>query len=508
MPRNRPQWHQFSLKSFMLLVLVLAVAFALFYERVGRARVAAAQLKQAGASLQLEGPVGQTGSLLFPNRVISVAISREVYTPSLIAAMSKLPVLGAITLSHCDVTDDDLAGLTQCPALVTLYLADTPVSDAGLRHLELIPTLQVVDLSNTNVTPAGVERLKEALPRARVIKADRPTLTALQREAIAQIERAGGKVHHASYANIGLTDTIGPVHRVELPFWNDQFLEWASQFPTIGYISIDADNRDQVTDEGLRFIGRIEQLAGLTIRSGAVSDVGLNHLANLRNLERLWLACPRITGIDVKPFAVTTTLQSLTLECMNLQRVDFLDVSQMTRLRSVHLQCPKLDREQLVAMLRAENLTELGLERMTISGMPWEEIDTAPKVRELFLQGCELDEAAWRHLATWPRLRQLYLDATVLPVDAKVFKTFAPLRSLHFHQVELTPDHIRCIAQLAELRSIALVDCDLSWLTPEDLASWNVKMGMLHLQGTKVPDDVVEQLRRQLPQVDIHVSQN
>lgn len=99
-------------------------------------------------------------------------------TPEQMKAMSTLQELGAridlqaggyeVNLSRTAVQDRDLVHLQHIPKLKKLSLQETQITDAGLAHLEPIQTLEFIALSRTTVTDKGMEKLKLALPNARV----------------------------------------------------------------------------------------------------------------------------------------------------------------------------------------------------------------------------------------------------------------------------------------------------------------------------------------------------
>lgn len=75
----------------------------------------------------------------------------------------------AVYLGGSAVKDDDLACLQLLPRVREVVLTSSDVSDAGLPHLYRLSKLETVDVRFTKVTDAGVERLRRALPHARIL---------------------------------------------------------------------------------------------------------------------------------------------------------------------------------------------------------------------------------------------------------------------------------------------------------------------------------------------------
>ncbi len=67
------------------------------------------------------------------------------------------------------IADADLESLGALAQLETLTLASTPITDAGLIHLERVKHATLIDLRFTQVTDEGRNRLRRALPDAKIL---------------------------------------------------------------------------------------------------------------------------------------------------------------------------------------------------------------------------------------------------------------------------------------------------------------------------------------------------
>jgi Leucine Rich repeat len=76
--------------------------------------------------------------------------------------------LSVLILNGTRITDSGLAHLKSLGRLSEIDLADTPVTDAGLTHLKGLHNLSVVNVTNTKVTAAGMNDLKQAHSGLRV----------------------------------------------------------------------------------------------------------------------------------------------------------------------------------------------------------------------------------------------------------------------------------------------------------------------------------------------------
>lgn len=94
------------------------------------------------------------------------------FTDAGVAAFRDHPRLEVIKIGPmwtADLTDKSLEALAGCPKLRHVQVAETYLTwDGGLKHLTRLPALTTVDLKNCLVDPADVEKLRAALPQAKV----------------------------------------------------------------------------------------------------------------------------------------------------------------------------------------------------------------------------------------------------------------------------------------------------------------------------------------------------
>jgi len=69
----------------------------------------------------------------------------------------------------------------------------------------------------------------------------------------------------------------------------------------------------EITDDGLKELAGLENLAALRIDMTGITDAGLKHLAGLKNLHTLNLSQTKITDAGLKHLAGLTNLQTLAL---------------------------------------------------------------------------------------------------------------------------------------------------------------------------------------------------
>ena len=78
----------------------------------------------------------------------------------------------SLQLSSTRITDAGLvhlAGMMKGSVIHDLYLSGTSISDAGIEHLMKMTDLTHIHLDGTRVSDAGVAKLKQTLPKLKVM---------------------------------------------------------------------------------------------------------------------------------------------------------------------------------------------------------------------------------------------------------------------------------------------------------------------------------------------------
>jgi serine/threonine protein kinase len=113
------------------------------------------------AGLECLGSLGQLTHL-------DIGWTKEV-TDAGLPRLARLTNLESLGLGGTKVTDDGLKHLSGLTKLTHLALDQTKVTDAGLEHLWGLANLRSPLLRSTSVTAVGVARLREKLPKCRVL---------------------------------------------------------------------------------------------------------------------------------------------------------------------------------------------------------------------------------------------------------------------------------------------------------------------------------------------------
>jgi hypothetical protein len=179
---------QFSIRSLLVLTVVVAIACSWLAVERGQARK---QREAVEGIERLNGrvyydfhldPSGNTvvssvppwasdllGDALF-EEVTQVDLSNVAVGDADLQRLTALPRLRWLFLRATEVSDAGLEHPKGLTRLQYLGLAGTKIGDAGLEHLRGLTRLDELDLTGTKVTNAGVKKLQQGLPKCQILR--------------------------------------------------------------------------------------------------------------------------------------------------------------------------------------------------------------------------------------------------------------------------------------------------------------------------------------------------
>jgi len=189
----RGRGFQFSVRSLLVVLTVLAIALAWLAAKRHRARrqhAAAEALADAGAVVYYDYHVDPDGAIFalpddsakpdvprwllqllgrdFFSDVVIVEVHSNTFSDKDMVHIKELRRLQRLEVFGTQVTDSGLLHVSELHDLEELNLAITPITDGGLRHLTGLRKLQYLHLPTTQVTEEGVRYIQTALPNCEV----------------------------------------------------------------------------------------------------------------------------------------------------------------------------------------------------------------------------------------------------------------------------------------------------------------------------------------------------
>ena len=186
-PKPRRRWLQYSLRTLLVLMLVISVPLGVLASKIRRAR---AQRVVVQEIQELGGMAIHCGGLdpreKWPPRVPLwllkilgddffrtinyVQLRGPKATDAELARLRALPQIRSLHLRSSRVTDAGLVHVCRLLHLRNLSLNSTGVTDAGLVCLRGLTSLKSLSLEETHVTAAGVAELQQALPSCKITR--------------------------------------------------------------------------------------------------------------------------------------------------------------------------------------------------------------------------------------------------------------------------------------------------------------------------------------------------
>jgi hypothetical protein len=157
-PKRKRRWFQFSLRSLLIAVAVVAVPCAWLghkIEQKRRQRDAVEAIRRLGGRVKFGDQIDFDGVPLAGDRRPPGPLwFRELLGDDFFADVK------SVDLSWTEVRDDDLQHLDKFPNLEFLGLNRTRITDAGLSHVGGLRRLRMLDLTRSAISDAGLSHLR------------------------------------------------------------------------------------------------------------------------------------------------------------------------------------------------------------------------------------------------------------------------------------------------------------------------------------------------------------
>jgi Leucine Rich repeat len=153
----------------------------------------------------------------------------------------------------------------------------------------------------------------------------------IQREAVATIERAGGRVRYDSEWSTGKSIPAG---KPWAPRWLTDLIG-VDYFGRVTTVRLFSSSR--ASDATLAHVGRLTRLQRLNLDQSAVSDSGLAHLKGLTNLTFLALGGTQVTDAGLAQLKGLTRLSSLDLTGTHVTDAGLVYLKGLTSLRNLEI---------------------------------------------------------------------------------------------------------------------------------------------------------------------------
>jgi hypothetical protein len=266
-----------------------------------------------------------------------------------------------------------------------------------------------------------------------------------QRDAVAEIEKAGGWVHYDYELNAAAG--LAPGATPPGPSWlrrllGDDVLVDVSDVGLGGDKASDAVLQQlegltqlrelhlyqaNVTDAGLRHLEGLTQLQRLNITYTAVGDAGMEHLKGLTTLQILNLSGTKIDDAGLQCLEGLTRLQTLDLTSTNIADAGLKHLEGLTELQDLELTSTNLRDAGLEHLKGLSKLRDLNLSGAKITDAGLVYLKSLTQLQRLDLRGNYVSDAGLEYLKGLTQLGDLDISATkVTKAGASALKKALP----------------------------------------------------------------------------------
>jgi internalin A len=313
----------------------------------------------------------------------------------------------------------------------------------------------------------------------------------VQREAVAAIQAAGGRVFYDWDVTYVRNPTLGPVPRMN-PSGRPRWPKWLVDRLGVDYFGdvrmvLSLGRRD--TDAVVAHVGRLGRLASLsfTETGDPLTDAGLAHLRGSTELGSIVFGRnPRLTRSGFENLKSLHRLERLACDFLPLTDDDLIPLGHLKSLVSMRTGSPRITDAGLSHLSGLVNLRDLHLDDAQVTGAGLRHLRRMTGLKALYLSRTHVETLEpMRELAG---LMVLSLDGT--PIDDAGLgqaRGLARLTLLNLDGTRVTDAGLARLANLPRLEVLSLGNTDVTGPGLARLAALPA-LNSLRLHGTRIND--------------------
>lgn len=149
-----------------------------------------------------------------------------------------------------------------------------------------------------------------------------------------------------------------------------------------------------ITDAGLKEVAKLRKLTELALHSNNITDAGLKELSKMKQLKSLYLTdCKQITDAGLKELAKMQKLRGLSLEGTKITDAGLKELAKLKQLEGLSLNDTQITDAGLKEIAKLKQLEYLGLTNNKITDVGLAEVTKLRKLTELELEGTQVTKA-------------------------------------------------------------------------------------------------------------------
>lgn len=294
-PLDPPRaWWQFSLRTLLVLVTLIAVPLAWFVSGPERQRRAVNELLARGVYLDFEREAGGVPGdecwlpEAYFRRVREVFISRAKHTDELLEIAAELPGVTLLTIRQSDTTAKGAAYLGTMTSLKVLTLGEPQSDDTWLPHIGKLRNLVRLDMTSDHFTGAGLVHLQDLTNLEGLFfwgaPLDDQGLQHLQKMTKLKSLRLPPSISDAGLIHLTPLQSLQELNLRATRIQGAGLLHLQA-LPALQYLNM---RSSRLEDDGLVFLTRCPALNNVDVRNTRVTIAGVEKLLFASKLTYLW----------------------------------------------------------------------------------------------------------------------------------------------------------------------------------------------------------------------------
>lgn len=324
--KSRRRWYQFSLRTLLILMLVLSIGFGgignrIYQAREQAAKVAALRSLGIGVQYEVEFSNDESGRIMGVSRRRSLLERRIVnwFGTDYAYKVHGVKAHGPPPASARE-RDDFWRLAASFPELTSLSAGPDWCDSAGLARIRGKTTIRSLTLYASRPTNEDMEVIGTLVNLQRLSfmwGGKRPSL--MDDRGVACLDRLQDlrdlDLGERGISNASLSHTAKHPRLISLSLCNtsitDDGLAHLASLTRLEYLNL---SQTRVSDEGLRHLQSLQRLANLDLDATSVCGPGLEHLQSLPNLTRLFMDTRNIDDTVLKHFEGLHDLREIRLD--------------------------------------------------------------------------------------------------------------------------------------------------------------------------------------------------
>ena len=345
-PKARRYWFRFSLRTLLIVTVVLSIAFGWLGRvlmRVRHQRQIVAHIESHGGQVQYDYELDPTNER-YPNggpvppgpTFLRMFLGDD--------AFAYVEWVGEFE-SGIPHKHFDLARVAELPRLKHLITSRSNIPDSEITLILRQCELEALTIMNDALSPRGLELLADEKSLTSLglggQRSDDASLVAIGRiQQLQSLNVSSVNTTSAGLANIGQLRNLTVLAMHEVPGFDDRVM---------------------------REVGKLHQLQTLNFRGTSATDEGFRELAGLRELETLWVMNDGISGAGIQHLAGLPRLRKLSLIGDDFDDRSFEAASRIESLEILGVSAPGITDDALTHTQRMKGLRHLYIQRTGIT---------------------------------------------------------------------------------------------------------------------------------------------